>query len=503
MNAPAPFELECPPQFAELLDILNVSLAVSTYQAGKVVLISPYDKDKTIQLPRTFPSAMGMAVRGNSLAVASKYSVEVLEASEKLAIGYPAKPGVYDCIYMPRTTYHTSSLMLHDMAFINDNLVAVNTLFSALSYIDSRQSFTPFWQPPFISELMPEDRCHLNGMAIDNNEIKYLTALGSVNTVQGWRDNKMSGGILMEYPSGKIIVDSLAMPHSPRLYDGKLYVLNSAQGELIVVNPENGTYEVIVKLGGFARGMDRIGDYVFIGVSKLRHNNETFASLPIAKTSFAGILAVHLPTRTIVARAEYKMSVEEIYDVKVLPGKLRPNILSPDMEIHKQAIAVNGLAFWSEVEEKKTESTHVVNNESAHNIPEQEAIQLQVMKKIAPKKLIELFGNMLCKDLSDAIKNNQTSENLNLVVASVKMNPVALIVFEAKASKTARIWSVFVNSEQRRKGLAAFLLLKLQDLLQQNDILYTEAVFSRNNVDENIVHKLSAKFTNINLQIEE
>jgi len=503
MNAPAPFELECPPQFAELLSNLNISLAVSTYQAGKVVLISPYNNDKTVQLPRTFPSAMGMAVRGNSLAIAAKNSVEVLEASEKLAVGYPAKPGVYDCIYMPRTTYHTSSLMLHDMAFINENLVAVNTLFSTLCHIDSRQSFTPFWQPPFISELMPEDRCHLNGMAIDNNEIKYLTALGSVNTVQGWRDNKMNGGILMEYPSGKIILDSLAMPHSPRLYDGNLYVLNSAQGELILVNPENGTYEVMVQLGGFARGMDRIGDYVFIGVSKLRHNNETFASLPIAKTSFAGILAVHLPTRTIVAKAEYKMSVEEIYDVKVLPGKLRPNILSPDMDVHKQAIIVNGLAFWSEAEEKKPDNNNTASNEAAYKNHEQESIQLQVMKKISPQKLNELFGNMICKDLGTAIKNNLTSDNLNLIVASIKMNPVAVIVFEAQANKTARIWSVFVKSDQRRKGLASFLLSKLQDILQQNDILYTEAIFTHENIDENIASKLAAKFTNINLQLEE
>lgn len=504
MNAPAPFELQYPPQFAELLNNLQISLAISTYQAGKVVFLSPYDKDRMVQLPRTFAQAMGMAVKDNSLAIAAKNSVEMLEYSQNLATYYPQKPGVYDGIYFPRTTYHTSQLMLHDMAFIGDKLVAVNTLFSALSTFDHKQSFTPFWQPPFISDLMPEDRCHMNGMAIENDQIKFLTALGTSNTVQGWREHKMDGGILMEYPSGKILLNGLAMPHSPRLYHGKLYLLNSAQGELIEVDPVKGTYEVIVNLGGFARGMDKAGDYLFIGISKLRHNNETFASLPIAKTSFAGVVAVHLPTRTIIAKAEYAMSVEEIYDVKVLQGIIRPNIISPDMEVHHQAISVNGLAFWAQGEEKKeTADAAKQTDKPTATHPEKESIQLQVIKKKTPKELKELFGNMIGKELADAIKDKSISTSLNIVVASQKANPVALLVFDAKTSQTARIWSVFVKPEQRKKGLAKIMLTQLMSLLQQNKIAYIEALFSKQNIDIPVVNKLFAHFPDINLQFED
>ena len=345
-NAPVPFSCTYDPQFAQLLYNLKISLALSTYQAQKVIILSPNEEDKLIQLPRTFPTAMGMAQEGNRLAVATKNTVEVLVNSESLAKDYPQKPGVYDAMYLPRATYHTGPLALHDMAFdIENKLIAVNTLFSCLSYIDQNNSFTPFWQPPFIDELAPEDRCHLNGMAMENGEIKYLTALGTTNTKGGWRENKMQGGIVMEYPSGRIILDGLGMPHSPRLYDGKLYVLNSTQGELIRVDPVKGSYEVVCNIGGFARGIDKVGDYLFIGISKLRHNSKSFSDLPIAKTSFAGVVAVYLPFGSVSGGVKYQMSVDEIYDIKAIHA-LRPNLLSPDMEVHKLAISIPGINFW-------------------------------------------------------------------------------------------------------------------------------------------------------------
>lgn len=497
METTAPFELSYDPGFAELLYNLGASLALSTYQAGKVVLLSPVDSHTLIQLPRTFASAMGMAVKDDLLAIATKHNVEVLKCSTSLAANYPKKQGTYDCLYMPRASYHSSYLALHDMGFVDDKLVAVNTLFSTLCYIDHKQSFTPFWQPPFISDLMPEDRCHLNGMAIEDDEIKYLTALGSANSYQGWRMNKMNGGILMEYPSGKIILDGLSMPHSPRIYDGKLYLLNSALGELIEVDRQNGTYKVIVDLGGFARGMDRLGDYLFIGMSKMRHVDEAFSDLSIVKTSFAGVIAVHLPTATIVGRATYLMSVDELYDVKLLPGKIRPNIVSADMEVHQQAIEFNDMSFWT-VADKKMEIA------DAKSHPEgQIEIQVQVMKNMAADEVPKLFGNMIGKDLANAIKKGESGKSMNLIVSSHKSNPLGLVVFEAKANHTARILSVFVKPEHRRKGIAKLLLSHLQTLLQQNDIQYTEAAFSQASVDKAIVTKLFAGFEGFNLRIEE
>jgi uncharacterized protein (TIGR03032 family) len=350
MNQIKPFSSVYSSQFAELLTKLNISLVISTYQAGKLITISPYDSDKLIQLPRTFNNAMGIAIKSDMIAVATKYSVEVLKNDSQLAAFYPKKPKTYDNIYIPQASYHTGPLSLHDIAFVKNKLVAVNTAFSALSYIDHNHSFTPFWNAPFITELQPEDRCHLNGLAIENDEIKYLTALGKSNIKNGWRRNKINGGILIEYPSGEIILDGLSMPHSPRIYNGELYILNSAQGELIVVDVKNRSYKVVLKLGGFLRGMDRIGDYLFIASSKLRHNNSVFKDLDIAKTSFSGIIAIYLPYKTVVGKFEYQMSVDEIYDLKILHNTLRPNIITTN-EVRGKAISSPSYSSW--ITEKK------------------------------------------------------------------------------------------------------------------------------------------------------
>ncbi|MGB0918002.1 MAG: TIGR03032 family protein, partial [Flavobacteriales bacterium] len=317
------------------------------YQAGKVIILSAVDKDKLVQLPRTFDGPMGMATAKDALAVATKDEVVVLRNSKTSAPTYPDKKNVYDGMYLPRATYYTGVVAMHDMAFLPSNeLVGVNTAFSCLCKIDDNFSFTPFWQPDFIDAQAPEDRCHLNGMALEDGEIKYLTALGTTNTPQGWRDTKMTGGVVMEYPSGKIIADGLGMPHSPRIYNQELYVLNSTQGELLKINRATGAKEVICQLGGFARGMSRCGDYLFIGISKLRHNSTAFNDLPIADKSFAGVVAVYLPYGSVVGSFQYNMTVDEIYDVKVLPQLTRPSLLSPRMEAVKNSLVTPTDSFW-------------------------------------------------------------------------------------------------------------------------------------------------------------
>lgn len=499
METPRPFELEYTPQIAELMSRLNISLAISTYQAGKVVFVSPIENDKLIQLARNFKNAMGMCVDNDKIAISTGQNVELLKRNTNLAKIYPQKKNVYDAIYMPRATYHTGYLALHDMSFLDNKIVAVNTMFSCLSTINENESFTPFWQPPFITELLPEDRCHLNGLAIENGEIKYLTALGSTDIAHGWRDKKTTDGILMEYPSGKIILDNLSMPHSPRIFNGKLYLLNSAQGELIEVNPKTGHYEVVVNLGGFARGMDIIGEYLFIGVSKLRHNSQVFRDLPIAKTSFSGFIVVHLPYKSIVGQVVYKMSVDEIYDVKVLKNVMRPNILSTDMDVIKSAITFDDKYFWGKlIDESKVQQT----NQPPQKNEAQKKIQIQFLNNMSNKDIIDQFGNMVCFNFAEKLKKGSITSDLHLMLASENMNPIALIIFDAKQNHTSNINSVFVKKEFRNGKIASQMLLNLTQMLKQNKINYIEAEMPKDKTDNEIVNKLFSKFQEINLIFE-
>ncbi|MDP6368379.1 MAG: TIGR03032 family protein, partial [Planctomycetota bacterium] len=225
------------PDLPPLLAELGITLAITTYQAGKVIFVSS-DGDGLQHLPRTFDTPMGMAVKDNQMALALKDRIVLLANEPRLAASYPNKPNYYDALWVPRMVSYCGELNAHDMAWGEDGLVGVNTLFSCLFRLDEQHSFVPIWQPPFINTLVSEDRCHLNGLALAPGEKgrAVVSALGATNEREGWRDNKMEGGVLMSVPEGEEVLTGLPMPHSPRWIGDELYLLLSARGELAVVD---------------------------------------------------------------------------------------------------------------------------------------------------------------------------------------------------------------------------------------------------------------------------
>jgi uncharacterized protein (TIGR03032 family) len=350
-EATSPFSCTYTPGIPGLLQEMNCSLAISTYQAGKLIFLSPQTQNNIIQITRSFAKPMGIAFTEtdkNSLALACKEEIIVFANSPELGYHYPNKPSIYDSFYVPRMTYHTGPLDIHDLRWGNGNLFAVNTLFSCIVSFDSFYNFVPYWAPSFITKLLPEDRCHLNGMVMINGKPKFATAFGKYDTAQGWKEKVGSGGLLIDIEKNEIILENLPMPHSPRFYRGELYLLFSSTGELVKVNSSMGTYEIIAHINGFVRGMDFYKDYAFICLSKLRERSSSFGKLGISDTdSFAGISVIHLPTGTCVGEIKYQTSVEEIYDIQILPGKIRPNILNTIRPEYKAGISMPGNSFWA------------------------------------------------------------------------------------------------------------------------------------------------------------
>jgi uncharacterized protein (TIGR03032 family) len=352
----SPFSCTFSPQLPELVTKLNCSIAITTYQAGKLVLISPADENKFSMLPRSFEKPMGMDIQGDKMILATKDEVIMFENSKELATHYPNKPNTYDGLFTPRVTFHTGQVDMHDIAFGKDGIWAINTSFSCLCQVNGNFNFIPKWKPSFISDYVSEDRCHLNGLVMVDGKPKYVTALGTTNTPRGWRENIVSGGVLIDVETNEIILDNLAMPHSPVMYNGDLYLLLSATGELVKVNIKNKTYEVIKQLDGFCRGLDIYNDYLFIGMSKLRKNSSTFAKLPFAeKANFSGIKIIHLPTKAFVGEIKYQTSVDEIYSVRIIPNSIRPNVLNTINPIYKNSLAIPGKTFWANPDALKKE----------------------------------------------------------------------------------------------------------------------------------------------------
>jgi uncharacterized protein (TIGR03032 family) len=343
-----PFACTYSPNLPGLLDSLQCSLALSTYQAGKLIFISATPAGTLVQLARTFEAPMGLAVQGQRLAVATQQDVVVLANAPGLAADFPGKPAIYDGLYVPQAVYHTGQVSMHDLAWGTQGLWGVNTRFSCLCLIDDQFHFRPQWRPSFVSQLLPEDRCHLNGLALSGGEPAYATALATSDSAGGWRADLSRGhGVLMHVPSGAIALDGLYMPHSPRLIDGELYLLLSGTGELVRADLEKRQVTVMAKVDGFARGLACCGDILFIGLSKLRQRSATFKDLPIAKGAlFCGVVAVDRRSGAIVGHIRYENSVEEIYDVQVLPNLRRPGILNSDSPEFRLALSLPETTFW-------------------------------------------------------------------------------------------------------------------------------------------------------------
>jgi uncharacterized protein (TIGR03032 family) len=347
----APFSCSFTPSLSELLYHLKCSIAISTYQAGKLIFISPVDEHKITQLPRDFSKPMGFDIEGDKMILATKDELHYFENSKELAEHYPNKKNTYDSLFLPRTTFYTGQVDMHDIAMGTDGIWAVNTSFSCLCQVTGNFNFIPRWQPPFVTDLVSEDRCHLNGLVMVNGKPKYVTALGKTNTHQGWRENIVSGGILMDVETNEIILDNLPMPHSPQIHNGNFYMLLSASGELVKVDVKAKKYEVLKKLEGFCRGMDIYNGYAFIAMSKLRKNSSTFAKLSFAeKADVACIKVIHLQSMAIVGEFTYHTSVDEIYALKILKDSVRPNILNTINPIHKTSLSIPGKTFWANPE---------------------------------------------------------------------------------------------------------------------------------------------------------
>lgn len=335
----------------DILSDLYCTLAISTYQAGKVALFGINEQGKVVQLLRTFKKPMGIAVSGNRMALACLNEVILFSNHPEAAVDYPPQPYTYDAMFLPKTIYRTGPVDLHDLSLGTDGIYALNTAYSCIVRIDGFHSFDPYWTPWFISGHAPEDRCHLNGMALQNGKPKYVTAFNTGNSPKSWKQSLTTSGVIIDVEKNEVIANNLAMPHSPRLFyndSNKLYFLQSADGEVCALDLSSGKTETILRVNAFVRGLAKYADYLFIGMSKLRKSSTTFSKL-VDKDfdDTCGVVVVHEPTGKKVTEIIYNNTVEEIFDVQIIPNCLRPNILSPDKQESSQCISTREGVWWA------------------------------------------------------------------------------------------------------------------------------------------------------------
>lgn len=370
-----------------LLKQLNIALVFTSYQAGRLMLVRTDGSQLDINY-KSLPRPMGLAVTKNSLTLGVftqvlKFQREdaLLEqikqpllpidqdiTAPRLKTGFKANPVKEeaddlveltaeqekllqeqqrwldyqqqlmdpvdertDACFITRSAHYSGMINIHDIEWGSEGLWAVNSSFSCLCTLSPEASFVPRWKPYFITELMPEDRCHLNGMALKDGKPVYVTTFSKFNEPAMWRKGDKFDGTLMDVEQNKILLDNLCMPHSPRYYRNKVYYCNSGEGQICCYDPKTGQNDILAEVPGFTRGMAFYGPFLIVGLSKVRQSDVT-SPAPLANRysdTCSGIWLFHLDSGKTIATLKFTGNVDQIYDVAVLAGCSFPELIEP------------------------------------------------------------------------------------------------------------------------------------------------------------------------------
>jgi uncharacterized protein (TIGR03032 family) len=314
------------PRFSDWLASVDACVSLTTYQAGRLFFIGRKSDGGVRAHERIIEQCQGLWTDGQTLWTSGLYMLwrfeNVLREGETTPMGADRK-------FVPVEGRVVGRVDTHDIGIADIDgarrPVFINTLYGCLATISETASFRPLWRPKFLTALVPEDRCHLNGLAMDGARPAYVSAVSRSDVADGWRERRHDGGVVIDVASSEIVAGGFSMPHSPRLYDGKLWLLNSGAGEFGVVDPADGTFTPVCFCPGYARGLAFIGRHAVIGLSRPRHG-QTFAGLALdgrlaEKDAVArcGVLVVNIDSGNIVEWLRFEHTIDELYDVAILP----------------------------------------------------------------------------------------------------------------------------------------------------------------------------------------
>lgn len=315
--------VRCSPGLSQWFARHRASIALTSYQAGQLFLVGRFPDGRISLYRRDFGRAMGLWSEPGRLVLAS--AVKIWRLENVLGPGERANHQ-FDALFVPRAAHITGDVDIHEVAMAaGGGLVFVATRYSCLATLSDTHSFRPIWKPPFVSRLMGDDRCHLNGMALENGVARYVTACGRSDEVEGWRARRGDGGLLIRMEDGAAIAEGLSMPHSPRVHEGAIHLLDSGRGYLVRIDAATGRREDIAFCPGFLRGLAIHEGYALATLSMPR--SISFEGLPLQdeldrrnETPRCGLAIIHLATGRIEEWIWFDTHIRELFDVAVIPG---------------------------------------------------------------------------------------------------------------------------------------------------------------------------------------
>lgn len=490
----------CSLGFLDWLAEAGVGVAFTTYQTNRLFLVGRRDDGRLAAFERLLDRPMGLAATFDRLWVATRY--QLWRFDQVLAPGDRYRD--HDRLFVPRVGRVTGEIDVHDVAVEDDGRVLfANTLFSCLARLSERHSFEPVWRPPFVSRLAPEDRCHLNGLAMDGGRPRFVTAVAATDVAGGWRQHRADGGVVVDVETGEVVATGLSMPHSPRLHRGELWALSSGRGEIGRVDLGSGRFEPVAFCPGYLRGLAFVGDTAVVGLSKPR--DKTFHGLPLdarlaaeGEEARCGLRVVDLASGRVLHALDVEGVVVELYDVAVVPGAVRPMALGfrsdelrrtltfedggrtvrlglrrleegesrpeaapvPQRRPGERAGAPSSSAVEPPGAPAASPGPSPVESEAAPGLPDR--LRIRCLDVTVAQALPH--AALTYPDLRRTALGRPLREPLVAVVAAdTGGEPVAAALAEIKPQgDVAEVLSLFVRPEVRRRGLAGQLLATLE-----------------------------------------
>jgi uncharacterized protein (TIGR03032 family) len=324
--------------FGNWLGRMGCSLAFSSYQTGQLFLVGQLPSGQVSFHQQNYVRAMGLHATPQRLYVGSLFQVWRLE---NVLGAHERANEHFDKLYVPRNAQTTGDIDVHELGVDKSGrVIFVNTKFSCLATMSVTHGFKPLWKPPFISRLAAEDRCHLNGLAMHEGSPAYVTAVSRSDMINGWRDRRHEGGVLIDVRDDRIVTDQLSMPHSPRVTAEGIYLLDSGRGMLVRIDPKSGAKEDIAFCPGFLRGLSIHNGYAIATVSLPRDG--AFSGLALQDElkkrdgePWCGVCIIDLRSGDLVDWIRLNGAIKELFDVTVIPDARCPMALgvnSPDIQ---------------------------------------------------------------------------------------------------------------------------------------------------------------------------
>lgn len=322
------FDLHFSRDFVQFLSQENMSVTFTTYEGGKLIIVGPGHDGATVT-ERNFERCMALFVEKDNIWISTHHNV--LQLENGIMEGQYWQ-GQWDRIYLPRTALFTGGVDMHEITRANDgHIYGVVTWYNCIARLnpDEWGSFTPYWKPHFVEKIVPEDRCHLNGLCLEDGELAYVTMVAETDSAFEWRKHRNDGGLIIDIRTNEIIARGLCMPHTPRLYNGDLWFLEAGKGYLCKMDMKTREIERVLWRPGFLRGLHFYKNYAFICCSAPR--DETFTGLPLdqelekrGEQPRCALDIINLDTMEVEHSAHITGSVKEIYDVALLEGCRQP-----------------------------------------------------------------------------------------------------------------------------------------------------------------------------------